>query len=141
MEMSMLGAVDAGLLIQYGFVLLMLVAMEGILSADNALVMAVMVRPLAPSLRPKALFYGLIGAVVLRFGALFFISFLANVWQAQALGAAYLIYMGVKNLREYNKNMKEGKHSSKMMSATILLTRKIFGKLLLRLNFPISLLR
>ena len=57
MEMSMLGAVDAGLLIQYGFVLLMLVAMEGILSADNALVMAVMVRPLAPSLRPKALFY------------------------------------------------------------------------------------
>ena len=31
MEMSMLGAVDAGLLIQYGFVLLMLVAMEGIL--------------------------------------------------------------------------------------------------------------
>lgn len=112
MEMSMLGAVDAGLLIQYGFVLLMLVAMEGILSADNALVMAVMVRPLAPSLRPKALFYGLIGAVVLRFGALFFISFLANVWQAQALGAAYLIYMGVKNLREYNKNMKEGKHSS-----------------------------
>ena len=70
MEMSMLGAVDAGLLIQYGFVLLMLVAMEGILSADNALVMAVMVRPLAPSLRPKALFYGLIGAVVLRFGAL-----------------------------------------------------------------------
>ena len=52
MEMSMLGAVDAGLLIQYGFVLLMLVAMEGILSAENALVMAVMVRPLAPSLRP-----------------------------------------------------------------------------------------
>lgn len=112
MEMTLFGAMDAGMLIQYGFVLLMLVAMEGILSADNALVMAVMVRPLAPSLRPKALFYGLIGAVVLRFGALFFISFLANVWQAQALGAAYLVFMGIKNLREYNQKMKEGQHSS-----------------------------
>ncbi|WP_441006105.1 hypothetical protein [Listeria monocytogenes] len=29
------------------------------------------------------------GAFVFRFGALFLISFLANVWQVQALGAAY----------------------------------------------------
>ena len=72
MDLTLLGALDTGMIIQYLFVLVMLVAMEGLLSADNALVLAVMVRPLSPKLRSKALFYGLIGAVVLRFTALFF---------------------------------------------------------------------
>lgn len=108
-----LGALDAGLVIQYLFVLLMLVAMEGLLSADNALVLAVMVRPLAPNLRQKALFYGLVGAVVLRLVALFFVSYLVNIWQAQAIGAAYLIYVGIHNIYKYNKSKKEGHESSK----------------------------
>ena len=64
MDLTLLGALDTGMIIQYLFVLVMLVAMEGLLSADNALVLAVMVRPLSPKLRSKALFYGLIGAVV-----------------------------------------------------------------------------
>ncbi|MDO4280017.1 MAG: TerC family protein [Peptococcaceae bacterium] len=113
MDLMMFGAMDAGMIAKYIFVLFMLVAMEGVLSADNALVMAVMVRPLAPQLRPKALFYGLLGAMVLRFTALFFISFLANVWQAQAIGAAYLIYMGIKNLRDYKAKLKAGTQGKK----------------------------
>ena len=106
MDLTLLGALDTGMIIQYLFVLVMLVAMEGLLSADNALVLAVMVRPLSPKLRSKALFYGLIGAVVLRFTALFFVSFLANVWQAQAAGALYLIYVGAHNLYKYMKEKK-----------------------------------
>ena len=102
------------MIIQYLFVLVMLVAMEGLLSADNALVLAVMVRPLAPNLRQKALFYGLVGAVVLRFVALFFVSFLVNIWQAQAIGAAYLIYVGLHNIYKYQKAKAEtGQESSK----------------------------
>ena len=113
MELTLLGSMTTGMMIQYFFVFLMLIAMEGLLSADNALVMAVMVRPLAPHLRPKALFYGLIGAVILRFTALFFVSFLANVWEAQAVGAAYLIWMGLKNLKEYySKSEETGQESS-----------------------------
>lgn len=108
MEWLSLGAMDAGLWIQYIAIFFVLVAMEGLLSADNALVLAVMVRPLSPKLRSKALFYGLIGAVVLRFTALFFVSFLANVWQAQAAGALYLIYVGTHNLYKYMKEKKEG---------------------------------
>ena len=57
-----------------------------------------MVKHLPEDAQKKALFYGLIGAFVLRFSALFLISFLANVWQAQALGALYLIYLALKNL-------------------------------------------
>lgn len=113
MDVLSLGALDGGLLIQYIFIFFILVAMEGLLSADNALVLAVMVRPLSPNLRQKALFYGLIGAVVLRFTALFFVSFLANVWQAQALGAAYLIYVGLHNLYQYNKEHKNGGDATK----------------------------
>ena len=113
MELLSLGAVETSLLIQYVLIFFVLVAMEGLLSADNALVLAVMVRPLAPNLRSKALFYGLIGAVVLRFTALFFVSFLANIWQAQAAGALYLIYVGLHNLYKYKQDQKEGLESSK----------------------------
>ena len=89
---------ESALIIEYLFVLLMLIVLEGLLSADNALVLAVMFKHLPEDAQKKALFYGLIGAFVLRFSALFLISFLANVWQAQALGALYLIYLALKNL-------------------------------------------
>lgn len=92
---------EATLLLRYVMVFFILVFMEGLLSADNALVLAVMVRPLPEQQRPKALFYGLVGAVVLRFGALFIVSFLANIWQAQAVGALYLLYISYKNLKSY----------------------------------------
>lgn len=99
---------ETSLLLNYLLVFVMLIFMEGILSADNALVLAVMVRPLPANRRPKALFYGLIGAVFLRLFALFGVSFLANVWQAQAVGAAYLIFIAVRNLKKYSDNLESG---------------------------------
>jgi len=94
------------LLFEYAFVLLILIILEGLLSADNALVLAVMVKHLPADDQKKALFYGLVGAFILRFSALFLISFLANVWQAQALGAIYLLYISFKHL------LTKDKHSS-----------------------------
>ena len=139
MEGLLFGALDGGLMIQYIFIFFVLVAMEGLLSADNALVLAVMVRPLAPNMRQKALFYGLIGAVILRFTALFFVSFLANVWQAQALGAAYLIYVGLHNLYEYNKKQKDGddvmENMPKGEPQTYLHSRKDFWKTVVKVEF------
>lgn len=89
---------DIQLLLEYGWVLIVLVGLEGLLAADNALVLAVMVKHLPSEKRKKALFYGLMGAFVLRFGSLFIISFLVDVWQVQALGAIYLIYIAGRNL-------------------------------------------
>lgn len=86
------------LLLEYSWVLLVLIALEGILAADNALVIAVMVKHLPDKQRKKALFYGLAGAFILRFGALFLISFLVNVWQVQAIGALYLLYIAGNHL-------------------------------------------
>lgn len=89
---------DVSMLVEYGWVLIVLVALEGILAADNAVVMAVMVKHLPEEQQRKALFYGLIGAFVLRFAALFMVSILVNVWQIQAIGALYLLFISAHHL-------------------------------------------
>lgn len=89
---------DTALLLEYGWVLIVLIGLEGILAADNALVMSIMVKHLPEDKRKKALFYGLAGAFVFRFGSLFIISYLADVWYVQALGAAYLLYISINHI-------------------------------------------
>ncbi|QKS70168.1 TerC family protein [Paenalkalicoccus suaedae] len=85
------------LLMEYGWTLLVLIALEGLLAADNALVLAMMVKHLPEEKRKKALFYGLFGAFVFRFASLFMISFLVDVWQVQAIGAAYLLFLCINH--------------------------------------------
>ncbi|WP_353856575.1 TerC family protein [Bacillus sp. Bos-x628] len=101
---------DAAFILEYGWVLLVLIGLEGILAADNALVMAVMVKHLPEKQRKKALFYGLAGAFVMRFGSLFLISFLVDVWQVQAIGAIYLLYISIYHILKshvFKKNETE----------------------------------
>ncbi|WP_420794690.1 TerC family protein [Virgibacillus halodenitrificans] len=86
------------MLVEYGWVLLLLIALEGLLAADNALVLAIMVKHLPDEQRKKALFYGLAGAFVFRFGSLFAISFLVDVWQVQAIGALYLLFIASNHI-------------------------------------------
>ncbi|WP_160036555.1 TerC family protein [Paenibacillus sp. An7] len=85
------------LFLEYGWVLLVLIVLEGLLAADNALVLAIMVKHLPEDRRKKALFYGLVGAFFFRLGSLFLISFLVDVWQVQALGAIYLLYISINH--------------------------------------------
>lgn len=73
-----------------------LVVLEGLLSADNALVLAVMVKPLPPEKRKKALFYGLIGAYLFRFVAIGIGVYLIQLSWVKILGAAYLAWLTVK---------------------------------------------
>lgn len=89
---------DWGLLMEYGWVFVVLVALEGLLAADNALVLAIMVKHLPEDLRKKALFYGLAGAFVLRLGSLFIISYLVDIWQVQAIGALYLLFIALNHI-------------------------------------------
>lgn len=101
---------DLTLLMEYGWVLLVLVVLEGILAGDNALVMAMMVKHLPEDERKKALFYGLAGAFILRFATLFLISFLVNVWQVQAIGAVYLLYISMHHLLKKFVFKKQDEH-------------------------------
>lgn len=102
--------------LQYGWTLLILIGLEGILSADNALVLAVMAKHLPENQKKKAINYGIMIAFVFRFLALFAISFIANVWQVQAIGAAYLIYLGVKHVvkKFFSDDKKENEKEEKV---------------------------
>lgn len=102
---------DLALFLEYGWVLLVLIGLEGILAADNALVMAVMVKHLPEEKRKKALFYGLAGAFVFRIASLFIISLLVNIWQIQALGAIYLIFISIHHI--IKKMLFKNKHKEK----------------------------
>lgn len=105
---------------EFGSVLLILVALEGLLAADNALVLAIMVKHLPEEERKKALFYGLVGAFVFRFASLFAISFLVDIWQVQAIGALYLLFIAINHIvrkvwihgKGEGKDKKEKKGSS-----------------------------
>lgn len=89
---------DMGLLMEYGWVFVVLVLLEGLLAADNALVLAIMVKHLPEDARKRALFYGLAGAFVLRLGSLFIISYLVDIWQVQAIGALYLLFIALNHI-------------------------------------------
>jgi len=84
--------------LEYAWALLILIGLEGLLSADNALVLAVIAKHLPDDQKKRAINYGIIMAFVFRFAALFVISYIANIWQIQAIGAAYLLYLGLKHV-------------------------------------------
>jgi YkoY family integral membrane protein len=71
----------------------LLVALEGLLSADNAMVLAVLVLGLPPSQRRKALRYGIGGAFVFRTIATLLAVYLISIGWVKLLGAAYLLYL------------------------------------------------
>lgn len=81
--------------------ILTLIILEGLLSADNALVLAIMVRKLPEKYRKKALFYGLLGAYFFRFLAIGFGVFLVKFWFVKLIGALYLYMIAYKFFKEY----------------------------------------
>ncbi len=83
----------------------LLVVLEALLSADNALILAIIVRHLPKDQQKRALFYGLAGAFVLRFAAIFAASLILNFWWLQVLGAGYLIYLPVKHFVQHGQGL------------------------------------
>lgn len=81
-----------------------LVVLEALLSADNALILAIIVRHLPREQQKRALFYGLAGAFVLRFAAIFAATIILNFWWLQVLGAGYLIYLPVKHFVKHSQH-------------------------------------
>ena len=71
----------------------LLVALEGVLSADNALVIAVMVLGLPQREHRKALHYGLIGAFAFRVVATLLAVYLIRLSWVKLLGGLYLLYL------------------------------------------------
>lgn len=73
-----------------------LIILEGLLSADNAFVLAVIVRGLPKKQQKKAIFYGIWGAYLFRFLAIGFGVYLVQIRWVKVIGALYLLWMSVK---------------------------------------------
>ena len=71
----------------------LLVALEGLLSADNAMVLAVLVLGLPRKDQRKALRYGIVGAFAFRIIAILFAVWLKDIQFVMLVGAAYLLWL------------------------------------------------
>lgn len=86
-----------------------LVVIEGLLSADNALVLAVLVKHLPEKQRKKALMYGLFGAYFFRFVFIGIGVYLIKFWPIKVLGAAYLGWLVYSHFRKKGQDETETK--------------------------------
>ena len=77
----------------------LLVALEGLLSADNAMVLAVLVLGLPKGQRKKALRYGILGAFAFRSVAVLLAAFLIRLGWVKLVGAGYLLYLVFQHFR------------------------------------------
>jgi YkoY family integral membrane protein len=82
-------------------VVAVLIILEGLLSCDNAVVLALLVKDLPPEQRGKALRYGIIGAYVFRILALFLAVWIMTVWWIKVLGGVYLCWLAIDYFRKH----------------------------------------
>lgn len=78
--------------------LMTLIFLEGVLSIDNALAIALIVRGLPQALRQKALFIGLVSAIALRALGVLSAAYLIQLYWVQIVGGAYLLYLSASHL-------------------------------------------
>jgi YkoY family integral membrane protein len=71
----------------------LLVLLEGLLSADNALVLAILVLGLPRKQQRKALRYGILGAFLFRILAVLLAGHLIQIAWVKLIGALYLLYL------------------------------------------------
>jgi YkoY family integral membrane protein len=79
----------------------LLVALEGLLSADNAMVLAVLVLGLPKEQQRKALRYGIIGAFAFRAIATLLAVYLIKLDWVKLVGAGYLMYLTIQHFTQH----------------------------------------
>jgi YkoY family integral membrane protein len=71
----------------------LLIALEGLLSADNAMVLAILVLGLPKAQQKKALQYGIVGAFAFRTIATLLAAYMIQLGWVKLVGAGYLLYL------------------------------------------------
>ncbi|MCD1261473.1 TerC family protein [Paenibacillus athensensis] len=97
-----------------------LIVLEGLLSADNALVLAVMVKHLPKDQQKKALFYGLLGAYVFRFLAIGLGTYLVQFTAIKVAGGLYLFYIAYKGLFKKSEDEEAANRGSSFWKTVLL---------------------
>ncbi|MDA3959463.1 MAG: TerC family protein [Planctomycetota bacterium] len=100
----MLGGFESGDLL----IVAMLVVLEGMLSCDNAVVLAALVRNLPKEQQGRALRYGIIGAYGFRILALLAATWVMKIWWIKVAGGAYLCWIGLRALSKADEGPEGG---------------------------------
>lgn len=96
----------------------LLVVLEGLLSADNALVLAILVLGLPREQQRKALRYGILGAFFFRIVAILLAVHLIQVGFVKLIGGAYLFYLSYNH---FFGHREEGQARTAIKPATAML--------------------
>src|SRR5437764_12796338 len=81
--------------------------LEGLLSADNALVLALMVRHLPKREQRRVLVYGIWGAIGFRVIAVLLSAILLKFWIFKVLGGLYLLYLAASHFLSAREDQAE----------------------------------
>ncbi|MEN9723925.1 MAG: hypothetical protein RJB38_1911 [Pseudomonadota bacterium] len=104
----------------------LLAFLEGILSIDNALVLALLAKPLKKEEQKKALTYGLIGAVAFRLIALGLTSFLMRWTWVKWVGGFYLLYVGIKHFWDQRQSKDPSNEDSTTQGKPVSFWKTVF---------------
>jgi YkoY family integral membrane protein len=94
----------------------LLIVLEGLLSADNAMVLAVLVLGLPKHEQRKALRYGIIGAFAFRALATLLAVYLINLGWVKLVGAGYLMYLTIRHFTQHG-SVEERRAAPKAVGA------------------------
>jgi len=102
---------------QFWLAVLEIIMINILLSGDNAVVIALACRNLTRRQRRRGIFWGVLGAIVLRIALTFFaMSLLANPY-LKLIGGALLLWIGVKLIAEEEGGEHDVKASDRLLAA------------------------
>lgn len=93
-------------------VVFILILIEGVLSVDNAAVLATMVMKLPEEQRSKALKYGIIGAYAFRGVCLVLAAWLITIWWLEPIGGLYLLWLAFKHFTRHESVEAEAEQAA-----------------------------
>jgi YjbE family integral membrane protein len=108
---------DAFLTPEFWLAVGQIVMIDILLGGDNAVVIALACRNLAPELRQKGIIWGTLGAIVLRIVLIFFAMSLLKLPFLKLVGALLLLWIGVKLLMPDDGEHGDLQASDKLLGA------------------------
>ena len=102
---------------QFWFAVLQIIAIDIVLGGDNAVVIALACRRLPDEQRKLGIFWGVAGAIVLRVVLIFFALSLLTIPYLKIVGAALLVWIGIKLLQPESEGGHEVDASTTLLGA------------------------
>src|SRR5215471_12425125 len=102
---------------QFWIAVLEIVAVNILLSGDNAVVIALACRNLSPRRRRQGILWGVLGAIVLRIALTFFaMALLVNPY-LKLIGAILLVWIGIRLIAEEEGGNHKVRASDRLIAA------------------------